>query len=288
MKIGGIATAFVLGACIGVGTTWGWMVFGPSVYPCAFLWELRPKDDHRDYSNSTSMPTRELASRLLARVGRTFVADTRYGDQPIYWVGFYEEPKPYGEVLCRVDQVNVPRKIIRGRYGNRQDFWDDDISITRMYAVWKIPGSKNDLTREDACARYRDFGRLIYGKNGDTVERAVNVISDAVNKARLGKVDFKLTCRDARERDHPKSCDGAALLAHLDPRDIFQVEQAETTKTERSERHVDIVYARQGKMLSCHRREQVRLDVVSTQVYGRHAISEGDLQDINIVRANPC
>ncbi len=31
MKIGGLAVAFVLGSCVGIGATWAWMVFGPNV-----------------------------------------------------------------------------------------------------------------------------------------------------------------------------------------------------------------------------------------------------------------
>ena len=32
MKIDGLAAAFMLGLCIGIGKTWAWMVFEPNAY----------------------------------------------------------------------------------------------------------------------------------------------------------------------------------------------------------------------------------------------------------------
>lgn len=288
MKIGGLAAAFVFGSCIGIGATWAWMVFGPNAYPSVSPWDLRAEDDHRDYSNASSIPTKQLASRLLARVGRTFVADTRYGEQPIHWVGFFTQPKPYGDALCRVDQVNVPRKIVRGRADDEKELWEDDISGNRMYAVWKVPGVSSSLTREQACARYHDFGRLIEAADPTALERMVNLIPVAVMKAKAGKVEFKLTCLDDRDHNHPKTCDGSALLALVDPRDFAQVDQTETVKSGHSERHVDYVYMRRVWNSGCGRNEMTRLEVTSTQIYGRHAIDEGDVQEINIVRSTFC
>jgi len=292
MRIVGFFAVFVLGASIGIGATWSWMVFGPSAYPSVSPGEVRAEDDHRDYSTASSMPTKQLASRLLARAGRSFVADTRYGNSPFDWVGFYAQPKPYGDTLCSVDFVTVPRKVVHGRVEKQNDFWEDDISVERMFFVWKLPGTDPKVTREDACAHDRDFrGRLIYARETldvSALEREANILPVAVAKAKSGKVDFKLTCLDARDDNHPKACNGVELLAHVDLRNVSQVDQAETTKTEHSERHVDWVYMRHGWIAGCGKNEATRIEAISTQVYGRHANWEGDLQEINIVRSTFC
>jgi hypothetical protein len=235
------------------------------------------------------MPTNELGSRLLARVGRTFVGDNRHGSSPQYGVSFYMPTGIFGEELCRIDVVSIPSRVVRGhRVENDWDHWKDDVSVTEMYAVWKLPGTNSNVTRVDACARYRDFGRLISAKDPFAVERAVTVISAAVAKAKSGAVDFKLTCRDERKPDHPAPCDGLAILSRVDPRDFAQVEQIETTKTDTGERHVDHVFMRQGSASGCGKNEVMRLELISEQVYGRHPIWEGDIQEINIGRSTIC
>jgi hypothetical protein len=275
-----VAVLIAVGAMAGAGGVVAWETL--SLDPPPFAHTL---SDRQDLSRS-SLSTHALARELLGRVGQTFIEDTRGPGRIYAGVSFVTQPKPYGEILCRVDFVHVPQKIVHGPQ-DRNDFWTDDLTITRMFGIWREPGATgNGLTRETACSRFRDFSHLILSEDDDLggdVERTVNVLSKARVLAKAGRANFVVTCVDDREPYRPAKCDGIDLLRRLDLKDIHQVRSVETKTAKESEQHKDQALTKFTPRSGCGGgSEYVQLDISSLQVFGRDSRDDGDPKQIDI------
>lgn len=247
------------------------------------LWDDR--DARRDLSKA-ELSTQALGRQLMRRVADSFVANER--SIPLEaGAGFYDTPKPYSNVLCRVNYIEIPAKVVRGHVKWPQEYWDDEIKVRTRYGVWKRPSAPAFLTREAACPKYRDFANLIDSEDGGAVERVVVLVGRARDLARSGKVNFQVSCKDLRG-ERPMACDGMALLRAIDVTSIRWVQPREKAAAAHSSTRVDEVGMAWSPASACGVREGLNFRVRSVQVYGEHSSSDGDILAIDFEKHTIC
>jgi hypothetical protein len=225
--------AMIAGGALGAVAVLAWNAL-------AFYPRLMPLDDHRDLSKANNLSDVDLARALMDRVAPTFVASWRDSSAIGTSVSFYTAPLPYGQNLCRLNIVSFPRKIVRGRMVRGDSTFEDDLTLTRAFGVWG-ENSPAGLTRESACANYRDFKHLV-GGDGVAIDRVVSVMRKAIASVKAGRDDFKVSCGDLPDVViiNCKVTKGAVLK--LQPSDLQSVEAG----TEAAQAWANVALARAG------------------------------------------
>jgi len=212
-----------------------------------------------------ALATDTLGERLMARVGKRFVADNRQG-RPVAGgsVTFYDQPRPYDESFCWTTAYTVPTAIVEDRAPAHGEPLGGNVEVVRLYGAWKAPTSpdQSDSAGQKACAAYRDFQHMFREANPDAGTRGAYLLDTMITRAKIGRLDFPGKCveepRDSRTHD----CDMIALLTRLT---FNQISYAETKASENStnpSRYTDELTIFTGRDRG---RETVTLTVVSTQ-----------------------
>jgi hypothetical protein len=187
-------------------------------------WQIG-RHDARDMTTPEQITTRQLGERLMARVGKRFVADNRHG-APIAGgsVTFYDQAQPYGESFCWTTSYILPPAIVDDRAAARGEPLEGNVAVERVYGVWKAPTSPNqsEQAAQKACAAYRDFDHMFREANADAGTRGAYLLDAVMAQARNGRLDFPARCSD---EDKPLGCDMIALLKRLT---LKQMSYAET------------------------------------------------------------
>lgn len=231
----------------------------------------------------------ELGAKLLQRVGRNLIADDRargWYDGPIE---FYAVPKPYGDTLCRVDVYTVAPKIIRGRILDKEE-WDDDLKVETRYGLWKRPSAAGG-NRYQACAAFRDFRHLITDGNQLSVARATYAMDTILDRAKSGKVDFKLSCTImSLKLGKPVSCDPLAILRALSLQDIYRTEMKSETEDEHSSVRHDEVSIAGDKLMKIVKMKSFMtiINIEDEQHFGRQSVDEADVRSVEILVGEEC
>jgi hypothetical protein len=231
-------------------------------------------------------PTRSLGRELMGRVGDRFVHDTRRpGSSLANGVGFFDQPKPYGSWLCRVNLYYVHPRIVAGKAARDKDFWDDDLEVRRLYGVWKRPTAPDDpkLDRDAACARYDDFDHLFSEDDLLAAERGVYLLDVASQAARTGKPPFALTCVDQRRKYAGEPCDGLPVLAAADLKKIRQVADTHERRDDEAAYRTDTIYMAQDGDIGGHP-VTTAFVIQSVQRFGKNSVSEGDVVSVEVRR----
>ncbi|HEX6374109.1 MAG TPA: hypothetical protein VFZ91_00140 [Allosphingosinicella sp.] len=228
-----------------------------------------------------AMPPAELGARLMARVGRGFVASTTEEDA----VTFYDRPKPYGAWLCRANTYSFPRKVVTGRLQRPQERWEDDLAVERRYGIWRRP-SAADGDRDRACAAFRDFGNMFVseGVDGADPERAPYLLETVIAAARAsGRLPFPLTChRYGRHDAEGGACDGRAILRGL------SLERLRRSKTLAFAHGENFGTSRDQLSLAAGPPHSgLVVTIVSEQHWGRHSIAEGEVRSVHVAVEGP-
>jgi hypothetical protein len=224
------------------------------------------------------LPTKELGAVLMRRVAEGFVHAGR--SWHIGGLVFYDTPKPSGSWLCRVNAYVVPPKIVRGRQIRDNEFRDDNLTIEHLHGVWRAPTAAEDpkVTREAACAEYRDFNNLIWERTSGSARRGVYLMDAAANSARSGTTDFPVTCTHFAR----KPCDGVALLRSLDLKKIRAVEAISEFKREQFSERSDAIEVAVEQPSKAASSEFLRFKITSRQTYGRHTMDEGEVKAVDV------
>lgn len=202
----GYLIALFIGALLGVVST--------------AIWFGETRSDHNSTSPQAIPPEHtKLFNELTKRVSRDLVAVSTFG-RPTYTAKFYQQPLPYGDVLCRVRTYSFDPSIVRGP---RENLFSNALEVNDEFGVWlnaKTPTPGYD--RDTACRNFREFDLLVTGE-GSAVHRGVVVLDQLIAKAKLGKPDVQVTCEDSRGSGPPVRCDGEAVLRSISVRDIRAV-----------------------------------------------------------------
>jgi len=170
----------------------------------------------------------ELGSRIMARVGKDFVAYRRSAGSGIT---FYDRPKPFDSWLCRVNAFYVPEKVLTGAIKRTQDRWEDNLSVETLYGVWKKPSlgrAGPDSERHQACARFNDFDHLISERGELSIDRGVYLFDRILSDAKSGGFPPNLSCNRAVVTSSgisEQACDATAFLRSLTLSDLARVER---------------------------------------------------------------
>lgn len=204
-------------------------------------------------------------------------------------IEFYTVPKPYGETLCRVDVYTVAPKIVRGTILDKEE-WDNDLKVDTRYGLWRRPSATGG-DRYKACAAFRDFRHLITEGNLLSVARATYAMDTILDRARSGKVSFKLSCTVMSLRlGKPISCDPLAILRALSLQDIYRTEMKSETEGEHSSvRHDEVLVAsdRIAKILKMKTFMTV-INIEDEQHFGKQSIDEAEVRAVEIVIDEEC
>ena len=224
----------------------------------------------------------ELGARLLQRVGRNLVADSRAesgGHGPLL---FYAVPKPFGETLCRVDVYTVAPKIVRGQKMKKEK-WDDDLKVDTLYGLWKRPSAKGG-DRDKACAAFRDFANLIAEGSVLSVERGAFVLEVILEHAKVGQFPYKVTC-SIWSGEGSKACDPLTVLRNVSLEDLYRTEMKSELTKERSFVRRDELHVandRIAKVLKSGKGVLTTIYVEDEQHFGKQAIDEADVLSVEI------
>ena len=216
---------FLCGFLVGTIVAWIWKTGSAPVGPLA-----------------TETSTVRLARDALGKAAQQFVADTSAEFPTSDGVGFYEQPRPVGEVLCRVNATWIDGQIIRG-VPRTVNIYDPGIETRVMFGVWpkSFTGEFDRTASVAGCRAYRDFEHLIYSDDVVATDRAVIAVGKAIENARSGQLAFQTTCTDGRRAGPPRHCDARSILRTLEVNDIRSVTAA-TTGTPPQLTFVDEVY----------------------------------------------
>ncbi|CAN5471639.1 hypothetical protein BH10PSE14_BH10PSE14_27540 [soil metagenome] len=199
---------------------------------------LQPADSAAEpkIGSSTKLTPEKLGAALMARVGKRFVGSTEGEDKLADGVTFFDTPKPMERALCRVNAFYVAPKAISGSQpAAGQEFWEDDLTITRRYATWTSPSNpeENDGKAKAACAAFRDFGNTFID-DGLYPDRGP-ILFDILQRMARGEfaASVPLSCvetssPDARAKTRP--CDGRAVLRRWSLKQLRQVQHNGTAK----------------------------------------------------------
>jgi len=260
-----IFLALIVGACAGY----------------ALCYEATPRDRasliRLSQEELKRLPTSELGRHVLARVGARFIGVRRpssSGDD----IRFFDTPKPYGNSLCRVNSYLVPSKIISGQSARGQDWWADDLTITRLYGIWKPPTTNGSTTREKACANYRDFDHLFLEQGLLAAERGAFLLDTVLAQAQSGKLRFPATCTSSPKHTAAQHCDPVSILRGLSLRNLRLVHQDKEQAFKGGIRWTDdLMLANPSGAAG-----DLSILIVSDQHFGRQSIAEADVQSVNV------
>ncbi len=271
------------------------LLLGVAVGAAATAWALRGASDAKDFSadqRRVSAPA-AVGRTLMARVAGGFVAADGPGEAG-GWATFYDRPTAFGDALCRVRRYSLGPSVVGGGLARKNDQGGERLGVEYGYGVWRdpSPGTRSDGDFEAAhaaCARYRDFDRLISG-DGFSAERTVNILAGAIQDARQGRVIPGLVCRDRREKTEV-ACDGQAFLRAADVRDIRYVEELDSGMAKPADGEIhrdqaDLAAVPAGK---CGQGvDTARLTLTTERTYAKHDWGVGDLKALVIERDYVC
>lgn len=225
----------------------------------------------------------QLGRETLGKIGNKLVAHRRTLGGGIV---FYDQPKPYGSWLCRVNRYSVPEKTLTGLNVLPQDHWDDDLEMTREYGVWRKPslGQGNDTDRDVACLAYRDFDHLFRAADSADPERAAFLLDRILTEFGSGKPTIPVTCRYVSGAGESK-CDGREVLRSLKLGDLGKIESVSEREVPNGAVHVDLLsvsYPIKDKLTF------TQLSVTSEQHYGTQSSAEGELKSVEVVINEEC
>jgi hypothetical protein len=228
------------------------------------------------------LSTAELGARLMARIGANFVADTRSEPRSRSALTFFDTPKPFGDWLCRVNAYSIDPKIVTGASTSEPGSWGDDLRFETLYVMWRRPTASVSASRRDqACAHWRDFQKLIRGEDGIAVERGAYVLDKALTALRNGRADFPIACKDIRTYHEEKPCDGRAVLRSLSLRQLGEVKTGAEKDVEGGTQRADELSYMTIRPDGVD--EYVDLEIINVQHFGKQSAFEGDVSSIRIV-----
>ena len=285
--LGSLAIGMILGLAVAIPA---WFLVGsPPPRPSGDLTPASP----RNFERST------LATHLMARIAPRFVATARPSEAMANGVVFYDQPRPYGEGLCRVRSYAFAPRVVEGRPGKEDHSPTENLTVTDLYALWAEPGTPDAHfgDRDRACAHFQDFDHLISGDDGIVVERAVTVLARVIRAVEAGRPQFHVACLD-RRADQPVPCDGLTLLRAMKVRDVFQVMAIG------SDYRWDDLVPQEGAHGAtywdrlqlraptnghgCGASEALTIRLETRQTFGRHPISDGDPKSVMLWRDVIC
>jgi hypothetical protein len=235
-----------------------------------------PQSSGADFAG---LSTSELGGKLMRRVGERFVHH-QDSDSHAYAAEFYDAPKAFGGWLCDTNQYRIAAKIVdtQTKY---QRYWDDDLEMRQAFGVWRRPSQPvpPGLTREAACAKFRDFDSVFWQRGEGTASRAIYLLDHALDAARTGRVKFKVSCRDSRAFVDGRQCDGLASLKAMDLRHVrmvsnLSVQEGSSSTSRSDEIDFDIPATKEP--------DGVWMVIRSVQRYGQHSSDEGEVVGVDI------
>lgn len=244
----------------------GTAIVGVAVGLAIALFVVRPSGDS------------DLAAQTLAKVAKGFVAQRRV---PGAGITFFDQPKPYGHWLCRVNAFYVPEKVLTGKLVQKQDWWADDLSEERRFGIWRRPaqGAAGDAERHNACARFRDFDHTFTVRDSGDPERGVFLLDSIITQVRSGNVRLPLSCTIIDQHGHPATCEAGRALRSVRLQSLRQVEAVSEEEIDHGLKHVDrLTLEAEPDSLTF-----VLLTVTSEQRFGKQSASEGDLKSVDVV-----
>lgn len=271
-----VSVSLAIGAALGVG-----------VMTALERSEIPPITSNTTTQIATTRPetlsTADFGAVLLTRVARSFVGDSRHTSSPDSGIAFYTQPLPYASILCRVDLVSVPARIVQDMTGTTEKFVDD-IAIERAYAVWRNPVEldRTGGDRDTACAEWRDFETLIRGEPGIFAERTLYLLESASIRARSGKPGFAITCVN-RDGQSATQCDGLKLLSEAGYRRVRWMKGTDdVTKT--GSLHLDIIGVEPTEPSGYHP-VAIEIRIKSVQRAGVHDHGRFEIQSVEVERS---
>lgn len=268
---------------------WGAAIVAVGILGFAAGFLTRPLASGKSEAELARLSTGDLASRLLDRAGRNFVADSRAQLPVEFGVSFYAQPKSLDHWLCRVVVVWVPAKIVRGKMLHpQQERWEDDITVRTLYGIWVRPTQAKlkapDAERSRACANYRDFDNLITENTPGHAVRGTYLADVILEQVKAGKPGFPITCIEARESTQAhKACDARAVLAPLTLRDLSEVGTESGPATGPAAEHFDrLTFWTRGER-GPHG-TSIDLTVRSRQRPGKFEGNEAEVLSVNVMR----
>lgn len=224
------------------------------------------------------LSTSELGGELMRRVGQRFVH--REGDSLEHGAVFYDEPKAYGQWLCDTNRYRITAKIVFPQTIHDR-YWYDDLEMTQSFGVWRRPSQPipPGLTREAACAKFRDFERVFEQRGEGTASRAIYLLDHALDAARADRVKFQLSCTDSRAPFNGRRCDGLAALKAMDLRHVRLVSNSTAQEGARSTARSDQI---ELDIPATKDPDRAWIVIRSVQRYGEHSSDEGDVVSVEI------
>lgn len=232
------------------------------------------------------LPTAELGAELMGRVGRTLVADNRGNSELRSGIVFFDTPKPHDSWLCRVNAYAIPPKVIAGKARRPQEWWEDDLTLVRRYAIWRRPTAPEppEGARDRACAAWRDFANTFSAAEDGDPGRAAYLLDVILTDARAAPA-FRYPASCTIHRDHsklePRPCDAKSVLRRLSLR---QLRYAKTLsfayRPDRGVSRDELTVV--GESPSEGKAAQVVLTVDSEQHWGRQSIIAGDVKAVEV------
>lgn len=218
----------------------------------------------------------ENSEEIFARLGGSFIASERL---PSGAVLFYAQPKPYSSWLCRIDVIQTPPWIVEGRAKTEGEFWDDDVTVTRMYAAWRSPREDQDKDRMQACREFRNFDGMFATDDDLGSERFVYLLDRLQHDLETGEVRYPIECVDKRS-DRDRACDPQQALQGVSIYSRFSGTTTAERESETSTVRTDSLTFPIGQDDG----HPVALDILfeSEQHYGRQSVSEADIRSVKI------
>lgn len=223
----------------------------------------------------------ELGAKVLGKVGDQFVAHRR--DQNI-GITFYDQPKPYGDWLCRVNRYFVPEKVLTGKMVQTQDWWDDNLAVEMEYGVWRKPslGQASDAERHKACRAYRDFDHLFTATNLADPERGAFLLDRILMEFSANRLTVPVACEHDFGNGVKSRCDETKLLRSMRLNDLRRIVPVSESAIKNGIRRIERLELAWTPPPGGHY-PLLELLVESEQVYGKQSVSEGELKSIRLV-----
>jgi hypothetical protein len=210
----------------------------------------------------------------MRRIGQRFV-HRQESDSLAYAAVFYDTPKAYGGWLCDTNRYSIAAKVADA-LTVYQRYWDDDLEVRQTFGVWRKPSQPipPGLTREAACAKYRDFDNVFLERGDGTASRAIYLLDHALDAARTGRPKFEVSCTDSG-----RPCDGLAALKSMDLRHVrlvtnLSAEEGPSSRSRSDQIDLDIPTTKEP--------DGVWMVIRSVQRYGKHSNDEGDVVGVDI------
>jgi hypothetical protein len=243
-----------------------------------------------DLSKSAPNSTFDLGRLMMARIAKSFVADSRSQYPSRLGITFFASPRPFGDFLCSVDVYNFNQRIVHGSALDVPQYWDGGLDIATQFGL----NSELDATRKNLsdfrCLGYKDFKHLIYGVDGGVVERGVRLLALAKRQELDRSAAFKISCLDGRPEPEkaPANCDGAALLRETNLKQIRRVYVDRENKDRTGADHVDIIDMIPTPGGCLGGADTLMFVISSRETYGRQSSSAGDIREVYVERDHIC